>query len=344
MGSMRLMLLGGPGAGKGTQALRLIKTFNIPQISTGDMLRAAIASGSPLGVSAKKIMDSGELVSDDIMIKLVAERLQQEDCQAGFLLDGFPRTIPQAEALKNAGIEIDHVIEIAVDDEEIVRRISGRRVHVPSGRVYHTLYQPPKHSGLDDVTGEPLIQRDDDCEVVIRNRLEVYHKQTEPLIEYYQTWSNTKDPNAPAFHRISGEGEVDTIFQRILSVIKHDDKHHVQTITQEIFDDLFEKNEIVFIDFWANWCAPCKQFAHVYERIAAQFPNLMFGKINIEDEPTLAETFQIRSIPHLMIFKQGIVIYSESGSMPESALIELVQQAIEADVSNIRAELDKEMS
>ena len=204
---MRLVLLGGPGAGKGTQALRLMKSFNIPQISTGDMLRAAILAGSELGLSAKKIMDSGQLVSDEIMIALVKERLKQDDCRQGFLLDGFPRTIPQAEALKIAGID------------EIVQRICGRRVHPASGRIYHVQYNPPKQLGLDDETGETLVLRDDDREEIIRKRLDIYHKQTEPLIDFYQAWANKNDERAPAFHRISGEGSVDTIFHRILSVL-----------------------------------------------------------------------------------------------------------------------------
>ncbi len=219
MGLMRLVLLGGPGAGKGTQALRLMKSFNIPQISTGDMLRAAIAAGTELGMSAKKIMDAGQLVSDDIMIGLVKERLKQDDCRNGFLLDGFPRTIPQAEALKKAGIDLDHVVEIAVQDEEIVQRISGRRVHPASGRIYHVQYNPPKQADTDDETGEPLVLRDDDREEIIRKRLEIYHQQTEPLIDYYQAWATQGTDRAPAFHRISGEGCVDTIFQRVLSVI-----------------------------------------------------------------------------------------------------------------------------
>ncbi len=216
---MRLVLLGGPGAGKGTQALQLMKTFNIPQISTGDMLRAAIAAGSELGLSAKKIMDAGQLVSDEIMIALVEERLKQDDCKQGFLLDGFPRTIPQAQALKIAGIQLDHVVEIAVADDEIVQRISGRRVHPASGRVYHIHYNPPKQAGLDDETGDALILRDDDKEEIIRKRLDIYHQQTEPLVDFYQAWANQKDTQAPAFHRISGEGSVDTIFQRVLSVL-----------------------------------------------------------------------------------------------------------------------------
>lgn len=216
---MRLMLLGGPGAGKGTQALKLISYFNIPQISTGDMLRAAIAAGTSLGKDAKIIMESGKLVSDDIIIALVKERLKQDDCRRGFLFDGFPRTIPQAEALKSSNIKLDHVIEIVVPDDEIINRISGRRVHLPSGRVYHVQFNPPIKEGLDDATREPLVQRDDDREETIKKRLEVYHQQTEPLIDYYQRWSKTKDPHAPQFHRVDGIGSVDSIFDHILSVI-----------------------------------------------------------------------------------------------------------------------------
>lgn len=220
MGLMRIILLGGPGAGKGTQALRLIKHFNIPQISTGDMLRAAISARTELGLSAKAIMDSGQLVSDEIMIGIVKARLKQDDCRQGFLLDGFPRTIPQAEALKHAGIVIDYVIEVAVDDEEIVNRISGRRTHQASGRVYHIHSHPPKQAGLDDETGEPLIQREDDREEIIRKRLEVYHTQTEPLVGYYKNWSICDEKNAPAYKKISGKGSVDMIYLRILSAIE----------------------------------------------------------------------------------------------------------------------------
>lgn len=218
MRTMRLMLLGGPGAGKGTQALRLIKQFNVPQISTGDMLRAAIAAGTELGLSAKKIMDAGQLVSDDIMIGLVKERLNQKDCESGFLLDGFPRTIPQAQALKDAGVCLDYVVEIQVPDEEIVNRICGRRTHQASGRVYHVDYHPPLREGLDDVTGEPLIQRDDDREEIIRKRLEVYQQQTAPLIQFYQE-EECKQERAPQFKTVSGEGDVDEIYDRILSAI-----------------------------------------------------------------------------------------------------------------------------
>ncbi|HAU1718951.1 TPA: adenylate kinase [Legionella pneumophila] len=217
---MRLMLLGGPGAGKGTQASLLINRYKIPQISTGDMLRAAIAKGTPLGLSAQKIMESGGLVSDDIIIGLVKERLKNPDCDRGFLFDGFPRTLVQAEALKDAEIHLDHVIEIAVDDEEIIERISGRRIHQPSGRVYHIVNQPPKNPGVDDITGEPLIQRDDDKEETIRKRLQVYHSQTAPLVQYYKEWAETGSKEAPKFHTISGTGTVEQIFDNIVTILE----------------------------------------------------------------------------------------------------------------------------
>ncbi|HAU1023135.1 TPA: adenylate kinase [Legionella pneumophila] len=217
---MRLMLLGGPGAGKGTQASLLINRYKIPQISTGDMLRAAIAKGTPLGLSAQKIMESGGLVSDDIIIGLVKERLKKPDCDRGFLFDGFPRTLVQAEALKDAEIHLDHVIEIAVDDEEIIERISGRRIHQPSGRVYHVVNQPPKNPGVDDITGEPLIQRDDDKEETIRKRLQVYHSQTAPLVQYYKEWAESGSKEAPKFHTISGTGTVEQIFDNIVTILE----------------------------------------------------------------------------------------------------------------------------
>lgn len=217
---MRLMLLGGPGAGKGTQALKLINYFNIPQISTGDMLRTAIAKGTELGKNVKSIMDSGKLISDDIIVALVTERLQQPDCRNGFLFDGFPRTIPQAESLKNANIKLDHVVELAVPDRDIISRISGRRVHLPSGRVYHVAFNPPIKEGVDDLTGEPLVQRDDDSEETIIKRLQIYHKQTEPLIHYYQELADNNGSRAPKFHHVSGVGDVDTIFSSILSAVK----------------------------------------------------------------------------------------------------------------------------
>jgi len=208
---MRLILLGPPGAGKGTQAKYICEKFGIPQISTGDMLRGAIKAATPLGVAAKKVMDAGCLVSDDIVLALVKERLTRPDCQAGYLFDGFPRTIPQAEAMKAAGAALDFVLEIAVADTEIVDRMGGRRVHLASGRTYHVKFNPPKNEGRDDVTGEPLIQRDDDMEETVKRRLEIYHSQTQPLIAFYKQWFDSGDPLAPKCRRIAGEGNIEQI-------------------------------------------------------------------------------------------------------------------------------------
>ncbi len=213
---MRVILLGAPGAGKGTQAQHIMKKYGIPQISTGDMLRAAVKDETPLGLKVKDIMATGGLVSDDIIIALVKERIQKEDCVNGFLFDGFPRTIPQAEALQEQGVKIDHVIEIHVDDDEIVIRLSGRRIHEASGRVYHLVYNPPKAEGLDDETGEPLIQREDDQEATVRKRLDVYHDQTEPLVTFYKEQTGE---NAPKYHRIDGIGSVEDITSRTLSAL-----------------------------------------------------------------------------------------------------------------------------
>lgn len=210
---MRIILLGAPGAGKGTQAQFLIEKLGIPQISTGDMLRAAVKAGSPLGLKVKAVMESGGLVSDDIIIELVKDRIQQDDCQNGFLFDGFPRTIPQAEALKTAGIDIDHVLLIDVDDETIVSRLSGRRVHMNSGRVYHVDFNPPKKEGLDDETGEPLVQREDDQESTVRKRLGVYHEQTEPLVNFYDALESTQ------LHKVPGVGTVEEISNKVMAVI-----------------------------------------------------------------------------------------------------------------------------
>ncbi|QOR37802.1 adenylate kinase [Billgrantia diversa] len=216
---MRLILLGAPGAGKGTQAQFICERYKIPQISTGDMLRAAVKEGSELGLKVKEIMTSGGLVSDDLIISLVKERIAQPDCENGFLFDGFPRTIPQADAMKEAGVKIDHVLEIAVADEEIVKRLAGRRVHPDSGRVYHIEYNPPKQEGKDDVTGEPLIQRDDDRESTVRNRLAVYHEQTAPLVDYYQQWAEEEPQAAPAYHRVEGIGSVDEITRKVTEAL-----------------------------------------------------------------------------------------------------------------------------
>ena len=214
---MRVILLGGPGAGKGTQAGFIKERYNIPQISTGDMLRAHVKAGSELGKAAKKIMDEGGLVSDDIIMGMVKERITEDDCKNGYLFDGFPRTIPQAEALKQAGVPVDAVVEIDVPDEEIIKRMSGRRVHLTSGRTYHVVFNPPKAEGKDDVTGESLIQRDDDQEEIVRQRLKVYHDQTEPLIDYYTKYANSGESDAPKYHEIAGVGGVNDIRDAIFA-------------------------------------------------------------------------------------------------------------------------------
>jgi adenylate kinase len=216
---VRLILLGPPGAGKGTQAGFIRDAYNIPQISTGDMLRAAVKAGTPMGLAAKKVMDSGALVSDEIIIGLVNDRLRAADCANGYLFDGFPRTIPQAEALKGAGVALDYVLEIDVPDGAIIERMSGRRVHVASGRTYHVKYNPPKVADRDDVTGEPLIQREDDREETVKKRLDVYHAQTEPLIAYYTRWGATGDARAPRFRKVEGVGSVEAIRDRALAAL-----------------------------------------------------------------------------------------------------------------------------
>jgi adenylate kinase len=216
---MRLILLGPPGAGKGTQAAFIRGRFRIPQISTGDMLRAAVKASTPLGTAAKKVMDAGQLVSDDIIIGLVKERLRQQDCAGGYLFDGFPRTIPQAESMKAASVLIDYVLEIDVPDDEIITRMSGRRVHAASGRIYHVKFNPPKVEGRDDQTREPLIQLDDDREETVKKRLEVYRVQTQPLVEYYRRWAASGDARAPKYRRISGVGALEEVKARALAAL-----------------------------------------------------------------------------------------------------------------------------
>ncbi|MFM7123199.1 MAG: adenylate kinase [Fluviibacter sp.] len=216
---MKLILLGAPGAGKGTQAKFICEKFGIPQISTGDMLRAQVKAGTPLGMEAKKHMDSGGLVPDAVIIGMVKERLKEADCKNGYLFDGFPRTIPQAEAMKEAGVPLDIVLEIDVPDQDIIDRMAGRRVHLASGRTYHITYNPPKVAGKDDVTGEDLIQRDDDKEETVRHRLDIYHSQTKPLVTFYTNWKNAGDANAPKVEKVAGVGSVDEITSRVLGAL-----------------------------------------------------------------------------------------------------------------------------
>ncbi|MEP6966186.1 MAG: adenylate kinase [Polaromonas sp.] len=216
---MRLILLGAPGAGKGTQATFICQKYGIPQISTGDMLRAAVKAGTPLGLEARKVMDAGGLVSDDLIINLVKERIAQTDCAQGFLFDGFPRTIPQADAMKAAGVKLDYVLEIDVPFDAIIERMSGRRSHPASGRTYHVKFNPPKVEGKDDVTGEPLIQREDDKEETVRKRLEVYSAQTRPLVDYYSSWAKAAPADAPKYRAISGMGGVDEIKERAFKAL-----------------------------------------------------------------------------------------------------------------------------
>jgi len=216
---MRLILLGCPGAGKGTQAKFIAERYNIPKIATGDMLRAAVKAGTPLGQAAKEVMEAGELVSDDIIIALVKERIKEPDCEQGYLFDGFPRTIAQAEAIQEQSIALDHVIEMVVDEDEIVKRISGRRIHLGSGRVYHELFNPPKEPNIDDVTGEALTQRDDDKEETVRKRVEVYKTQTQPLVEFYSHLANSSEPGVPQFHKVDGMGQVAEIRDRLFTIL-----------------------------------------------------------------------------------------------------------------------------
>jgi len=216
---MKVILLGAPGAGKGTQAAFITEKFGIPQISTGDMLRAAVKAGTPLGLEAKKVMDAGQLVSDSIILGLIAERLKQPDCAKGFLFDGFPRTIPQAEAMRDQGVDLDYVVEIDVADEEIIQRMSGRRVHPGSGRTYHVLFNPPKMEGKDDATGEDLVQREDDKEETVRKRLDVYHTQTEPLVNFYSQWAAKGNAHAPKYQKIAGVGALEAIKDAVFQAL-----------------------------------------------------------------------------------------------------------------------------
>jgi len=326
---MRIILLGPPGAGKGTQAQFICKTFQIPQISTGDMLRAAVSAQTPLGLSVKSIMDSGRLVSDDVIIRLVKERIAQDDCKKGFLLDGFPRTLAQAESLKQQSIPIDEVIEMKIDDEVIVERMTGRLVHSDSGRVYHRIYQPPKIENQDDVTGQPLIQRKDDQEETVRERLRVYHQQTQPLIAYYQQWAQSGDPGAPQFYRISAEGSVEEVRDRLLEILSssHSSRGNIRVLNQENFDEIVDRHPVVLVDFWAKWCKPCRSFSQVIEQVAPRYPQVIFASVDIDEQKELAEEFAIKSVPAVMIIRNQTVVFAQSGALTAGNLAELLEQA-----------------
>ncbi len=327
---MRIILLGPPGAGKGTQAQFLSQYFHIPQISTGDMLRAAVKAQTPLGLAAKSIMEQGQLVSDEVIISLVKERIAQPDCQTGFLLDGFPRTLAQAEALKQQKIPLDFVVELQIDDNAIVERMSGRLIHPGSGRVYNRLYHPPKVAGQDDLTGEPLIQRKDDQEQTVRERLTVYHQQTKPLIDYYQKWMQSGDPAAPKFYQISADDPVEVVRDKLLSIltVSHSSAApNMITLNQQNFDEIVTQHKLVLIDFWAKWCVPCRSFGKVIEQVAPRYPEVIFANVDIDKNKGLAEEFAVKSVPSVMIIRDKTVVYAGSGSLSVGNLVELLDQA-----------------
>ncbi len=326
---MRIILLGPPGAGKGTQAQFIANHFHIPQISTGDMLRSAVKAQTQLGLAAKMVMEQGQLVADEIIIELVKQRIEQSDCRNGFLLDGFPRTLAQAEALRNQNIRVEYVIELQIDDNLIVERMSGRLVHLDSGRVYHRTNQPPKVAGLDDVTNEPLIQRKDDMEETVRERLKVYHQQTKPLINYYQQWSQSRDPLAPKFYQISAKGSVAEVRDKILAILepKNQSLANVITLTQQNFDEVIKTHDLVFVDFWAKWCMPCRALSQVIQEVAQRYPEVIFASVDIDEEKELGEEFLIKSVPSVMILRHQVVVYADSGSLTIANLIELLDQA-----------------
>lgn len=326
---MRIILLGPPGAGKGTQAQFISQHFHIPQVSTGDMLRAAVKAQTPLGLAAKSIMEQGQLVSDEVIIALVKERIAQPDCQNGFLLDGFPRTLAQAEALKQENIRLDFVIELQIDDNVIVERMSGRLVHPNSGRVYHRVNHPPKVAGQDDVTGEPLVQRKDDQEQTVRERLSVYHSQTKPLIHYYQEWVQSGDSAAPRYYQVAAAGTVEAVRNRILEILTAASPaaQNIVALSEENFDEIVNNHEVVLIDFWAKWCMPCRSFTQVIEQVAPRYPQVIFANVDIDAEKELAEEFAVKSVPAVMIIRNQTVIFAESGALSAGNLIELLEQA-----------------
>lgn len=333
---MRIVLLGPPGAGKGTQANAICQALKIPKISTGDMLREAVKQGTPLGREAQAIMARGALVSDDIIIALVKERLAEPDCANGFLLDGYPRTVAQAEALANSGIQLDHVIQLVVDDVVIVERMSGRLVHPASGRVYHRRYQPPQTADVDDVTGEPLVQREDDRAETVRERLSVYHAETQPVVTFFQRWvrgewqSTISGVTAPAYQVVDGASAVDVVRNQLFSVLNiHLGTSSIFTdLTNETFSAFVQTHNFVLIDFWSEDCQPCHGFEAILRAVASDYPKFQFAKVDVIAQPVLAESFQIRAVPTILIIRDQHVLYCESGALSRSALTELLDQAL----------------
>ncbi len=289
------------------------------------MLRAAVEAQSALGLAAKAIMDQGNLVSDAVIIELVKQRIAEPDCQKGFLLDGFPRTLRQAEALREENIHLDYVIELQVDDNVIVERMSGRLVHYSSGRVYHRLYHPPKIAGFDDLTNEPLVQRQDDVEDTVRKRLAVYHEQTKLLITYYQQLAYTGDKLAPHFYQVSAQGSVEEVRERLMTILNSETKN-ILALTQQNFDAVISKNEIVVVDFWAKWCVPCRSFNKVIYQLAKRYPDIIFANIDVDEQKELAMEFLVKSVPAIMILRHRVMVFADSGALNYNELVDLIEQ------------------
>ena len=330
---MQIILLGSPGAGKGTQARLICERYHIPQISTGDMLRAAVKAETALGRQVAHCLEAGKLVPDDVISQLVLERIAQPDCEVGFLLDGFPRTLAQARALRGAHIIVDHVIEIAVEDTMIIKRTAGRRVHPGSGRTYNLDSQPPKVPGKDDVTGEPLIQREDDKAETVRKRLDVYHEQTKPLLDYFSNWSK-QDRSAPFFTQVQGTGTIQEVSDRIIAVLDRGSAGF-QTVTYAGFATFVEQHPLLILIFSAKWCNPCRSFTKICAKIAEQHPDIVFGIVDVDQEKQLAEEFDVRSIPAIMILRDSVVVFAESGVLSAASLNDLIAQARALDMSEV---------
>jgi adenylate kinase len=334
---MRIILLGAPGAGKGTQARFVQDSYQLPIIATGDMLRQAVANKTPLGLAAKAVMDSGKLIPDDIIIPLVLERVAQPDCAHGFVFDGFPRTLPQAQALREHGLHIDLVINFEIEDAHIIRRLGGRRVHPGSGRIYHLEHNPPRHTNKDDLTGEPLVQREDDQEDVIRKRLQVYHDQTEPLVAFYRDWAQAKRPDSPEFITLDAAGELDRIEAQLRQHL--DRRHRIIQLTKDNFDAIVGPSDLLVIDFTADWCEPCQAFSKNFEALSKEFSDAVFAQINVGKHPDLAEEFNVRSVPTIMILRHHVAVFMQAGSISPAELKRLLQDAKALTMEEIQSNI-----